>query len=334
MASTPRISLFRLKQDSPQWQHLLRATLQECSYLPDPIARTYMRSYVLDRYRRAFESKIPEEKLTRSAKKGLSMLQRANEGYPKPLDKVMLMSYGRIGKRRHELIAQLLKPEAPIDTNSLRELITSVPNYQDGWEPPQIVTRLLKSQMNHGVATASRLRPQLKHVVPAIPETNSWGRPVAQSRRANIRRKWYIDTLYSLLPPLPEQELGILNSLMAGTVPWRSFKQRPVEAPAVQDDSVLDFLMDGPQKGQTFGSYVHGRPHKITSRSMRRLWKRISGLVPRMHWNDASQKWSFHWDSAKVVPQVAFELDQDSDLDEIFGEPAPAKPSSKGSAQS
>ena len=292
-----------------------------------------MRSYVLDRYRRAFESKLPEDKLIRSAQKGLSLLQRANEGYPRPLDKVLLMSYGRIGKRRHELIAQLLKPEVPTDTNSLRELVESVSIYQDGWEPPQIVTSLIKSQMNHGVFTASRLRPQLKIVAPVIPDQNSWGRPVGRSRRINIRRRWYIDTLYSLLPPLPEQELNILNGLIAGTVPWRSPKQKPVNPPAPQNDTVLQFLTDGPQKGLTFGSYVNGRPHKITSRSMRRQWKRISAFVPRMHWNPIGKKWGFHWDTSKVVPRVAFEVDQESDLDEIFGEEAQAKISSKDPSQ-
>ncbi|KAJ5536765.1 hypothetical protein N7513_009951 [Penicillium frequentans] len=308
--TTPRISPSHLDQ----WQHLLRATLRECTYLPDPIARTYMHGYVLDRYRRAFKSKQPEAKLIHTAKKELSRLQRANEGYPRPLDRVMMMSYGRIGKRRHELLAELMSPDVPTDTDALRELVTKAPNFTDGWEPPQIILSLIKSQMNNGVVTSSRIRPQLKGVEPPIPEKNSWGRPLGESRKANIRHKWYFDTLFCLLPPLPDKELKVLDGLIAGTVLWKPRKRK--------------------QKGPTFRPYLLGRPHKITPRFMLRQWRRISALVPRKFWNEKSAKtvkWIFHWDDPKKMPTLAFDVDQDADVNEIFGEPSEAKSSSESS---
>ncbi|KAJ5649987.1 uncharacterized protein N7484_003710 [Penicillium longicatenatum] len=335
--ATPRISSTHLNQNSPQWQHLLRATLRECTYLPDPIARTYMHGYILDRYRRAFQSKQPEAKLIHTAKKELSRLQRANQGYPRPLDRVMMMSYGRIGKRRHELLAELMNPDVPTDTNALRELVTKAPNFTDGWEPPQIILSLIKSQMNNGVVTSSRIRPQLKGVEPPVPEKNSWGRPLGESRKANIRHKWYFDTLFCLLPPLPDKELKVLDGLIAGTVLWKPRKRKQVEeAQPPQDNLLLDLLADGPQKGPTFRPYLLGRPHQITPRFMARQWRRISALVPRKFWNEKSakpMKWIFHWDDPKKMPTLAFDVDQDADVNEIFGESSEAKSTPESSTK-
>ncbi|KAJ5760026.1 hypothetical protein N7520_007182 [Penicillium odoratum] len=321
--ATPRISPIHLNQQSLQWQHLLRATLRECSYLPDPIARTYMHGYVLDRYRRALESKHSEAKLIRTAKKELSRLQRANEGWPRPFERVMMMSYGRTGKRRHELLADLISPDVPTDSNALRELVTKAPKFTDGWEPPEIMLSLIKSQMNNGTVTSSRIRPQLRGIQPPVPNLSSWGRPLGQSRKVNIRHKWYFGSLSSLFPPLPDNELKILDGLIAGTVIWKPRKRKQVEEPSKsQDNLLLDILADGPQKDHTFRPYAQGRPRKITPRLMLRTWRRISSYVPRLFWNEKSEKkmkWTFHWNGPKKVPTLAFDVDQDADLDEIFG---------------
>ena len=54
----------------------------------------------------SFQERI--EGKEREARQGLSQLKRANEGERKCLLKVLLLSYGRIGKRRHELMVPLL----------------------------------------------------------------------------------------------------------------------------------------------------------------------------------------------------------------------------------
>lgn len=115
MAST-RLSRPLQTPDPTLWRSLFRATLRECSYLPDPIARDYMREHVVHRYRRSRISHRSDPDLARSARHGLSVLQRANQGYQRPLEKVLFMSYGRTGKRRHELLAELMKPQVPRDT--------------------------------------------------------------------------------------------------------------------------------------------------------------------------------------------------------------------------
>lgn len=305
--------------DKTQWCQLLRATLRECTYLPDPIARNYMRNYVLERYRRARRSDRPESQMIQKAKRGLSVLRRANEGFPRPFSKIMFMSYGRTGKRRYDLLAEMLKPSTLGDDHTLNELLPQPGQFQDGWEPPKIMVSLIHSQMNHGAFTSSRIRPQLKGAQPPTP-TTIWGKPVSRSRRVNIRRRWFHETMKSLLPPLPEEELRTLDGLISGSVAWAPVKRRKAQPEMPKDENpLLEFLVDGPQKAHTFREYVHGRPHRFTSRFMRRQWRRISSFVPRPYRSAHSGNLLFAWDNAKTMPPMAFTLNEGADLDSIFG---------------
>ncbi|KAL1850634.1 hypothetical protein Plec18167_007921 [Paecilomyces lecythidis] len=286
-----------------QWRHLLRATLRECSYLPDPIARGYMRDHVRERYRHHASkwknpTSIPLPKqfnLRRAARHALSVLQRANEGYLRPLERVMLLSYGRIGKRRHELLEPLLTPEVPPDAEAVAKMLQQPSKFEDGWQPPSIVVDLLRSQQKNGIIGKYGIRPQVKTLAPKIPAENSWGRPLPVSRRRNIRKRWYAAALDSLLPPLPEEEARLLQNLISGTQPWAPVKRRKgiTQTPTTQS---LDakFLVEGPQKGHTFSTFASGRPHNITRRFMRRVWERLSCMIPRMEMT-APNRARFEW---------------------------------------
>ncbi|OJJ80757.1 uncharacterized protein ASPGLDRAFT_134193 [Aspergillus glaucus CBS 516.65] len=308
---------------SEEWRNLLRPLLRECSYLPDPIAKGHMRDHVMQRFRRYyFNTQIQQEaehqrKLRKTALQQLSLLRRANEGYTKALEHVLRLSYGRTGKRRNELLCKLVAPETPVDSQEVAELINKPFAYYDGWEPPSVVRALLKAQHAHGIIHELRVRPQIKSIEPRIPEGNSWGRPIVAVRRRNIRKNWYTAALKSLLPPIPGEELDILEGLISGKQHWEPPKRRKViESPKEEEDSYLRFLVDGPQKGHTFREYVDGRPHNITRRFMRRLWRRIDCLVPRMLWNDVSQKYDFTWTAVRAMAETSLPMDDDP---EIFG---------------
>lgn len=307
------------------WSHLLRASLRECTYLPDPVARSYMRDYVLDRYRRASDHLgRPERQKLQRARQGLSILQRANEGYQLPLEKILYLSYGRIGKRRHELLHDFLKPAIPKDTAAVKALIAAPAKFEDGWEPPALMKDLAKSQTNNGVVMTIRRRPRIQKLEPAIPEKNAWGRPMPKVRRRNIRKRWYQSTLFSLYPPLPKKELDILDGLVSKTIPWEPAKRRVLATTSspssTTDNTLLDFLVEGPQKGHTFRGYALGRPHNFTPRFMNRQWRRISALVPRMYHIPESDKAYFNWDTPKPTPVVTSSVVAEADLDDIFGE--------------
>lgn len=320
-----------LHMNAAGWRHLLRATLRECTYLPDPIARVYMRDYVLSRYRRALDGNQPVYKSVRRARYQLYHLQRANEGYLQPLQKVLMMSYGRIGHRRHHLLAPLTDRDSQ---ELLKQGILKYPqgppkpqDFGDDWELPLVLKALIRAQINSGVIMASKLRPPVKGVEPPIPETNSWNLPMPHVRKVNMRRRFNRRALDNVLPPLPEQDLATLEGLLSGAVSW-SPKPRRSKIPfseskeSSDDSNIVDFLVNGPQKGHTFGTYVDGRPHVITYRLMSRLWRRVSCHVPRMTWREQWSGWEIIWDTPKILSQVAFDVQQHADLSDMFGEPA------------
>lgn len=307
-----------------QWRHLLRATLRECTYLPDPIARDYMRNHIISRYRAVSYRPKAGPQAAHAARNALSVLRRANEGYSRPLEKVLSLSYGRIGRRRYELLQEMLKPEIPNNTAALQQFLSQPVKFNDGWEPPAIVKSLAASQMQNTVVTTKRVRPLIKHLEPPIPKEDSWGKEVAESRKRNIRRRWYNTTLSSFLPPLPEKELQLLDGLISGTVHWAPVKRRKViseETKPKSESELFKLLATGPEKGKTFAEYANGRPHTITVRFMRRHWRRLSALVPRQYWNPISQKWRFVWDSPKEVPRLSVDLDSSVDPAAFFQKP-------------
>lgn len=297
-----------------QWQHICRALLRECSYLPDPLARAYHHDYVVQQFRHIAADRRPQRHQNayrqnqhwKKASQKLSLLRRANEGYSRPLEKILRLSYGRKGKKRRDLLDELLQPSLA-DHTCVQEWLSQPAHFSDGWEPPEVMVSLLKSQQSAGVAATMTLSG-LKQHAPVIPEHNSWGRPLHWRRRTNIRKRWYDDRLTELLPPLPQSEVDLLEGLIAGTVPWTPPKRRTAVGPApkVQRAFGVEFLTEGPKKGETHRKHVDGRPHVITRRFMVKQWKRISSLIPRMTYDEEAQKHVFKWDSVWNVPKLAF----------------------------
>ncbi|KAI4621474.1 uncharacterized protein J4E87_006691 [Alternaria ethzedia] len=127
--------------------HLLRALLREASYLPDAIARTYFRRYIVSRFKayqpkqnatasfdvqavekykhRSFKRRqmaIINERtrpMLRKGQKGLNFLRRANLGEIPCLQKVLFFAYGRMGRRKYILLERLLTPDHVMDGGAL-----------------------------------------------------------------------------------------------------------------------------------------------------------------------------------------------------------------------
>lgn len=283
-----------------EWRHLYRAILRECTYLPDPIANQYMRDYIRLSFRenssKFASGPIPQPRLNiirRRAKTYLSVLSRANEGYLKPLERVLFLSYGRIGRRKHLLLQPLLAPDAPgANTN---------PSSAD-WKAPSCLLGLAKSQARQEVTNVlqsiASVRPQL-----SIPEKNIWGRPMPLKRQRNMRMNWYNNLINDVLPPLPHREWKILHSLATGKGSWEPPKRRKSLQPKVQSPYLdAEFLVRGPRKGFTFKQYVKGRPHHLKPRLMKRLWRRLCSLTPRMTWDAKIGEWNFQWGVAQPPP--------------------------------
>ncbi|KAL2788372.1 hypothetical protein BJX66DRAFT_261061 [Aspergillus keveii] len=313
-----------------EWRSILRSLLRESSYLPDPVARVVCREQILQRFRRYHEeprTRIRTDylrlmQLHKKARYNLSLLQRANEGISHSLEKVLQSAYGRRGRRRRELLANMLALDTPQDSNCLEALVTNPRQYEDGWMPPAIITTLLAAQNSNAAALRLKSKPHVRHLQPPIPETNAWRRKVPLVRRRNIRREWYSKVLGYLLPPLPDTELQVLEGLISGEIPWNPPKRRskrPVNTEQSTYGMIRTVLTAGPPKGETFRQYTGGRPHKITRRFMQRLWRRISCIVPRPTLDGPAGKLRFTWDVMKSRPALALHV-KDGLSQKLFGD--------------
>ncbi|KAI9792033.1 MAG: hypothetical protein M1835_008087 [Candelina submexicana] len=345
---SPNSLLHPVRESRSYALSLFRALLRECSYLPDPSSRVYFRIYILSRYRhynpKSHPSYTPPKKGTPKqrikqntdvAEKGLSILRRANSGELKPLEKVLMFTYGRAGKRRQELLRPLKEPDTPADSTLLEAMTASLAAAKVSTPHPVISTKLdalMKSQAQ--THTPELTRPRLRVLEPVVPEKDVWERPLAQKRADNIKRKWYADMLMRILPPLPESEFSSLKELATGQRKWDGLVERRIRGRAVKR-WVLYYrggwsvkLETEKGKDERFGSglgegelvqtsnlqaQVQGRvsthparnrreqPHKVTARLMRRMWGKVLSQCPLMSWDSEKGRWSVEWGSVDVA---------------------------------
>ncbi|KAI9715561.1 MAG: hypothetical protein M1812_005865 [Candelaria pacifica] len=256
---TPHTHFPPLRQTRPYHLSLLRALLRECTYLPDPTSRSYYHSYILTRYRKYIPSPHPYHlisnknncdaerigNVTRNAKKGLSLLRRANKGEIKALEKVLMETYGRRGRRRRGLLGGVVGVEGVDDRDSLEEVIESRRQQQQqlenegldsesgdkekgmkkkqGHKMPPLNPKLLaliKSQAQTHPPEYTRPRIRNSKIGGTVPEMDIWLRKLSQRREEGLKRRWYVSTLDRLLPPLPDSEFEMLRDLVNGRRGW------------------------------------------------------------------------------------------------------------------
>ncbi|OJD35453.1 uncharacterized protein BKCO1_1700054 [Diplodia corticola] len=254
--------------DASGARHLLRALLRECTYLPDPAARLYAHHQVVSRfldyhplqleggyYKDPSDNPALSPRRLRgalqNARKSLNFLRRANEGEMAPLQQLLLLTYGRTGKRRHELMRTLLTPDTISESEAVElwqaeveatldpsKAITGIPRAVE--EAPRREGRphkykisprysqlraLLESQMSDARPIEMR-RAKLKSAHLEVPLTNIWMRPFPRKREVNMVHKWYATVLDKVLPPLPEDEWERLRDLVSGARKWSGLKRR------------------------------------------------------------------------------------------------------------
>jgi hypothetical protein len=98
--------------DNPRW--IYRHLIRQSRALYDDVARKWWTNHIRDRFTEHLDDDIYDKATVArvaTARKGIKLLARANCGMPKPLTKVMETAYGRIGKRRHELLLVCLSKE-------------------------------------------------------------------------------------------------------------------------------------------------------------------------------------------------------------------------------
>ncbi|MCJ1321537.1 hypothetical protein MMC15_006882 [Xylographa vitiligo] len=266
---------------------LLRALLRECTYLPDPLARTYWHTRILARFRHHHRRHHPHKPplppstdprttttttprpahkpatpLLAQARHALSTLRRANAGHLRPLETVLLHAYGRTGRRRHELMAALSRLDPPDETatpgrragHTTQSGGATAPTPPPPLLLPHAVSVVLKAQRAR--RGGGLWRPPIKTLQPAIPPADVWGRAFPACRARGLRRRWVARARESVLPPLEGGEWERLRDLAAGRVAWGGAVPRGGR---------------GREEGRVGGR----NPHRLTGRVMRRVWERM-----------------------------------------------------------
>lgn len=267
--------------------HLYRALLRQCTYLPDPAARSYMRRRVKARYRDTLRVPLASQRgtaLQYKARKGLSLLLRANAGHLKPLERILLLTYGRIGQRRHELMRFLREPNVPVDHLALAKL--SLAELEWKGCPTEKMKVMIKSQKALK-RFGSTDRPKTKKLQPEIPEFNSWGRPLPRKRVRNIEEEWYAELLDSIVAPLPEPEWDRLRDLAVGQQRWEGLLPRRTIVTCASGDTNLQYVQLKHQDSRD--------THILTARFMRRMWQKVFEKCPVMRWDGESMQWRVQW---------------------------------------
>ena len=255
--------------------HLLRALLRQCTYLPDPSARSYLHSHVLSRFRGNPKKHTPSTRKAslsqlKTARKALIYLQRANAGHTQHLTKVLEMTYGRVGKRRHELLGPIKIPTKTNTTTEGQHILTSQTSSDIANITPQLAA-LIRSQLKRKDTVFPR--QSLKSLHPKIPAQNAWSRPMPLKRVRNIKKRWYAEALDRTMPPLPLPERNRLRSLASGEALWSGpIPRRKGRQLKAADDAGLRSHMT--KKGGI------SRPHALTPRFMRRLWGKLLAQCP------------------------------------------------------
>ncbi|KAF2472733.1 uncharacterized protein BDR25DRAFT_194017, partial [Lindgomyces ingoldianus] len=347
---------------NPRSISLLRALLREASYLPDSRARSYFRRYIVNRFKayqpsrnaapavraqelagrypRAFNRRyisIIEHRTRatqRKAQKGLNYLRRANQGELPCLMKILLFTYGRMGKRRYALLQKLLEPEAvlgedgvvaPEGPSPLQALYHSKERFLRFFAAPQKKSdsqisidlsdgySKLKAVVKSQKSLAISLGRNIKTARVEAPSKNAWERPMPIKRARNIVRKWYIDTMSKLLPPLSHAEWDMLHELSRGNK-WIDFVPRRTPAveldPQPQEDGArsmaiieIGLALDKPSKADKPGG--KNRPHNITPRMMRRLYGKIFALSCKLEYDAERSRWKAIWGSLRdISPRI------------------------------
>ena len=325
--------------------YLFRALLRESTYLPDPAARTQIHSNIVSSFRRccprqwpgdrptvlkkAAEDRIPT--LLRDGIKNLRRLIRANQGHPEDLYKVLATTYGRRGRRRHELLRALKARDKYVMPEVLN--LSSRPS-DPKMNLPRIgeaVTELIKSQKAQKELGFDKA--PTKNLKPMIEKENTWGRPLPLRRVANEHKKWYAMTLATILPPLPEDDWNRLKDLATGRVQWEGPIPRRRQA-AVRDamgdngNRAIQDLFSGPEQvldepdsnnSSERLSNIKTNPHTLTPRYMKGLWAKIFARCPVMKWDTVKKQWDVQWGNVQRDKEIALDSHHPQDTS-LFGD--------------
>lgn len=327
-------------------RRLLRNILRQATYLPDLYARDYVREFALARFRRTeFETKKPQNdpqyikkrlrRDTKTALKALNTLISANGADRSPLLKVLLLVYGRRGRRRRELMRPLMptaaketikkslqkssKDSEDLEEDDIEE-DTVAPELAQGLakaaaskhDTNDSVIRertllkqlspalyaLVKSQMLSSPPKLTRVAPKQLH--PDLPKHNAKRNPLSQSRIQHIAYGWYSHVLARTLPPLPIKEWYSLRDWASGRarsepVPPLRTRAMTSSGQRVEEATALELVVSLGNKSLRKTAFRASNRSAMTPRFLQRVYAEVFGQCPLMDWDNQKNGWVVTW---------------------------------------
>lgn len=238
--------------------HIYRHLLRQSSYLP-PVCQTYTRDQIRTRFRHHHHDDpvSPSTKLRlRRAQHDLRYLCAANNGLHANMLRILLLTYGRLGKRRRLLIHHFVAKPPPADQQELADHIRNEQarhpkrlkrDWLDGWNLSKLHA-LAESQARRSFWSP---KPELKgrKLAPEeeIPKENTWGRPMPAKLARSKLRRLYIAMINRIMPPVGKSEWDTLALLATGKAD-PSLGQMPPRRP--QARSLYGEDVDGGKEGR------------------------------------------------------------------------------------
>ena len=321
--------------------HLYRHLLRESSYLPW-LVRKQVDIQIKERFRKHQKDDVNHEltkKRIKDAHKELRRMRAANAGDMPRMRRIMLLAFGRTGRRRRQLVKELLAPEIATTNEELEKHMAETAtimkenrkvDWLDKWDTEKLgkYARMQASVSLHDVP-----KPELsaKQINPAlfIPKENSWGKPLTpQLYRTKLKKMWKL-AADKIMPPLPKEEFEMLGALAQGKI--RDPKlllpppRRPVAQPldgeifpprtwnwqdyAVKPVAIVEKAANRRNKLLTGAVDEHSpvfdpQPlscHKYTMRSWRRLYQSIWQLCSTIEKGD-DKSFKVVWGSPDFMP--------------------------------
>jgi len=324
-------------------RHVYRSLLRATTYLPDSNARNYIHGFINKRFRETTD-KInfqlrkgidPQPLLDRyhareyiaGLRRKANKLEKAALGDVEALEDVLMRTYGRIGARRRQLLAQFMAPEdsaIPPDEESLKTLISSLQNKekldrQQFGKGSKFQALKSSQELTHSATKKTRRMGKLDTVF-KIPKENMWGRPTPLKVQANLKRRLFAEILDRMHPPVATQEWNRLRDLSTGVLP---IEQPPTKRTRTGSDrfegeenskKVLEYFTTpvaiykpshNPITISSAGISAFHAPHILvnprkvhatTPRYMRRLYARIWHITPKLALAE-NKDWIVFWGS-------------------------------------
>ncbi|KAH8912708.1 hypothetical protein BR93DRAFT_94459 [Coniochaeta sp. PMI_546] len=308
--------------------HLYRHLLREATYLP-PAVRPFFWDRIYTRFRLHQNDPEPAARIQK-AHKDLRYLRSANAGHTLRMRRILMMGFGRTGRRRRELISDLVsKAESQVadaDNNnaSVRTDGARDPSDEDvfwddwlaGWDKAKVLA-LARAQASVDLPEIPLPTSKITDPHKLVPTENIWGKPLAKKLARSKLRKEYKSLIKRLLPPVEDSEWELLRSLATGqagpeyTVPkrravainrgaredkweWESYVLNPVRAVDANRSRKLKSLSGEVDDTSPFPRSAMG-VHRFTDRSWRRLYADIWRMTATMERREDQQKWDTKW---------------------------------------